>query len=241
MDISNLKKSALLYAGVSSLIIILASFHVRGMWMLRDFGNILWLFCFGLTVGWICKLPKWLRIVLLVCGLGIMLSTPQQPIVDMFLCQYSWHLFAYILLGASVPSHIDSSNHNLSETMGLTLLFLFIYIACVYLSQRAHTAVYECPGDLVDNLNIRLYYLPFFPLLGFLYCFTQFAVQEDVQLLMDNKVMRWCVVFICIAAFVICVISLGGVYRGVIQLLLCPAVGGLVFMGMMKLLEKKEK
>lgn len=245
MDLLQLKKSALLYVGAASLIIILVTLRVRVMWMLQDFGNILWLFCIGFTVGWLCKLPKRLRVLLLICGLVIVFSTPQQPITDIFSCQLTWHMFGYLLLGAAVPREIDSRRHALSETMGLSLLFLFIYIACVYFSQRAHTAVYECPGDLVDNLNFGLYYLSFFPLLGFLYCFIQFAMQEEVQPLMGNKVMRWCVAFICIAAFVICVVNLcifsNNAYQKVIQLLLCPAVGGLIIMGAMKLMGKREE
>ena len=240
MDISHLKKSALLYAGTASLIIILTSFRVRGMWMLQDFGNILWLFCIGFTVGWLCKLPKWLRVLLLICGLGIVFSTPQQPITDIFSCQLTWHMLGYMLLGAAVPNQIDNSRLKLSETMVLSALFTFIYIACLYLSQRAHTAVYECPGDMVDNLNSGLYYLTFFPLLGFLYCFIQFAVKEEVQSLIGNKVMWWGLAFICIAALVICAFNAFGRHRW-IEFLLCPAVGGLVIMGVLKLMSRKEQ
>ena len=243
MDLLQLKKSALLYAGAASLIIVLSSFEVRGMWMLEDFGNSLWLFYFGFMVSWLCKLPRWLRIVLLICGLGLVFSTPQQHITYMFSCQLTWHLFGYILLGAAVPSRIDNKRHTLSETMVLSLLFLFIYITCVYLSQRAHTAVYECPGDLVNNLNFRLYCLSFFPLLGFLYCFIHFALQDKVQSLLNNKVIRWCVFFICIVAFVIrtCTLTISFEIYGWIKLLLCPAIGGLALMGVMKLLEKRGK
>ena len=63
MDLLQLKKSALLYVGAASLIIILVTLRVRVMWMLQDFGNILWLFCIGFTffLLWEQSLPNRLQ------------------------------------------------------------------------------------------------------------------------------------------------------------------------------------
>lgn len=221
-------KSTIVVAMIVSMIISLASFHIKGMWVIYDLSIILWLFWLGVLLGNYFKTPKWLRCLAFILGLGLVVCTA-IPSLEICFPRINWFVFGYMLLGLSVPIDSQPGTMSLKESGFLCILFGFIYCCCVFLSQRTGIAVYECPGNLTSHIHNWVYSLTIVPLLGLNYCFLQLSTNEKIQALMDNKVIKWECVIVCIVAFVICISkclfpSMGLRRYYMFQLALCPMV-----------------
>lgn len=222
-------KSTIVVAMIVSMIISLASFHIKGMWVIYDLSIILWLFWLGVLLGDYIKTPEWLRCLAFILGFGLVVCTA-IPSLEICFPRINWFVFGYMLLGLSVPKDSQTGTMSLKESCFLCILFGFIYCSCVFLTQRTGIAVYECPGDLTSHIHNWIYSLTVVPLLGLNYCFLQLATNEKIQTLFNNKVIKWGCIGVCVVALFICIAksifpsswSLRGYY--LFQLALCPMV-----------------
>lgn len=226
MDNGNYCSIGRFYALFASLVIILCSFHIKGMWVINDLSIILWMFWLGVLLGINIKAPKWLRCSAFIIGIGLVACTA-IPALEISFPRINWFVLGYGLLGLSVPKEDQTGTMSLKDSCFLSVLFGLIYCTCVFLSQRTGIAVYECPGDLTEHIHDWVYSLTLVPLLGLIYCFLQFSSNEKIKRLMSSKVIKWECMIVCAVAFIICIArcfltSLRGYY--LFQLALCPMV-----------------
>lgn len=221
-------KQTTLFAALSSLIILLCTFHVKGMWVFYDLGIVLWLFALGYMISQLIRIPKWLRIVAMIGGLALLACTGIMEL-RVPIGWTRWYYLGALVLGLSVPKGYEARNGSLLEAIGLCVTFAFMSAACEFISQRTGTA-YVGHNDLLSHLCDWTYGLKVVPLVGTLYCVFKLSMHEKVQALMSNKVIQWEVGIVCVAAFVVCLLIYIGapnLSRYLINLLLCPATIGI--------------
>lgn len=222
-------KSTIFVALIVSVIISLASFHLKGMWVIYDLSIILWLFWLGVLMGSHVTAPKWLRCSTFIFGLGLVVCSA-IPSLEISFPRINWFVFGYMLLGISVPKDSQTGTMSLKESGFLCILFGLIYCSCMFLSQRTGIAAYECTRDLTSHIHNWVYSLTVVPLLGLNYCFLQISTNEKIQTLYNNKVIKWLCIGVCVIAFIICIAkcffpsswSLCSYY--LFRLVLCPMV-----------------
>ena len=236
METENYKASALAFATVASAIIFLGAFHIKGLWTISNLSASIWLFWIGVSAGQRFRLPRWGRIVAILCGICLFvgLSTKYLYWWD----KINWFYSCFLLFGLSVPTEGLKSRGRVGGNLALCLISAIIFVALSFIEQRSYLAMHKYADDMLYAIHTCAFHSRQFPILCFLYAFMNLALQEKVQTLMKNNVMKWECLAVCILAFLHCLLlnviyAIDGVwspYSGLrlIQLLLCPATIGFV-------------
>ena len=245
MEISKYKASSLACATNASLIILLSTFHFKGLWVIGDLSIILWLFWLGVSIGLYLKMPRWARVAAMTLGIGLVIAI---SFVHVPILRINWLFAGYLMIGLSFDGNDNEREVKIANSMALCLISAFIYAALTFIEQRTFIASYKFPDELTTVIHDWAHAVQPLTTLPLLYFFLKFILSERICSLMTDKVMKWESVAICSAAFVICLIRFLSNFHWysflsywLMKLVLCPATIGILVLIIYRLKTKRER
>lgn len=244
MEISKYKASSLACATTASLIILLSTFHIKGLWVFGDLSVILWLFWLGVSIGLYLKMPRWARVAAMTLGIGLVIAI---SFVHVPILRINWLFAGYLMIGLSFDGNDNEREVKIANSMALCLISAFIYAVLTFIEQRTFIASYKFPDELTTLIHDWAHAVQPLSALPLLYFFLKFIQSERISSLMTEKVMKWESTAICSAAFVICLIRLLSNFHWysclpywLMKLVLCPGTIGIFVLIIYKLKTRRK-